>query len=209
MTRGPDQARRTLILSPMLVLALTLTLSVAREPASADPPVPAWNLAMLMAGMRTVHQATGSFVEQKFVQMLKQPLQSSGRLIYVAPDRLQKQTLVPAPSDLIVNGDRLTVQQPDGKTREVSLSGFPEIGALIESIRATLAGDTATLSRYYTATLTGTADDWSLQLEPRDPRLSKLLTMVRIQGEGTNIRTVETLERDGDRTDMTITPESE
>jgi outer membrane lipoprotein-sorting protein len=164
---------------------------------------------MLMAGMRTVHQATGSFVEQKFVQMLKQPLQSSGRLIYVAPDRLQKQTLAPAASDLIVNGDRLTVQQPDGKTRDLSLSEFPEIGALIESIRATLAGDTATLSRYYTATLTGTADDWSLQLEPRDPRLSKLLTMVRIQGEGTNIRTVETVERDGDRTDMTITPESE
>jgi hypothetical protein len=31
--------------------------------------------------------------------------------------------------------------------------------------------------------------------------------MVRIQGEGNTIRTIETMERDGDRTEMTITPE--
>ncbi len=160
-----------------------------------------------MAGMQTVRHASATFLEQKFVQMLKQPLQSSGRLIYVAPDRLQKETLAPAPSELIVNGDHLTVQQPDGKLRDLSLSEFPEIGALIESIRATLAGDAATLTRYYTTTLAGTANDWSLQLEPRDQRLRKLLTMVRIQGEGTSIRAIETTEHDGDRTEMTITPD--
>ena len=160
-----------------------------------------------MTGMQGVHHATARFTEQKFVQMLKQPLQSSGRLIYVAPDRLQKETLAPAPSELIVTGDRVTVQQPDGKLRDLSLSEFPEIGALVESIRATLAGDAATLTRYYITSLAGSADDWLLQLEPRDPRLRKLLTMVRIRGDGTNINRVETTERDGDRTEMTITPD--
>ena len=74
-------------------------------------------------------------------------------------------------------------------------------------MRATLAGDPATLERFYVPTLTGTAGDWSLQLEPRDPRLRKLLTLIRIQGDGTSIRTVETVEDDGDRTVMTITPD--
>ncbi len=160
-----------------------------------------------MAAMHDVPHATARFVEQKYVQMLKQPLQSSGRLIYLAPDRLQKETLVPAPSELIVNGDRLTVQQPDGKLRDLSLLEVPEIGALVASIRATLAGDAATLTRYYTPTIAGTPNDWLLQLEPRDERLRKLLTMVRIQGAGTSIRGVETMERDGDRTEMTITPD--
>jgi outer membrane lipoprotein-sorting protein len=160
-----------------------------------------------MTGMQSVRHATARFAEQKFVQMLRQPLQSSGRLIYVAPDRLQKETLSPAPSELIVTGNRLTVQQPDGETRNLSLSEFPEIGALIESIRATLAGDAATLTRYYATTLAGSADDWLLQLEPRDQRLRKLLTIVRIQGDGTSIRSIETTERDGDRTEMTITPD--
>jgi outer membrane lipoprotein-sorting protein len=162
-----------------------------------------------MAGMQTIRQASATFVEQKFVQMLKQPLQSSGRLIYVAPDRLRKDTLLPAPAELIVNGDHLTVRQPDGKVRDLSLSESPEIGALVESIRATLAGDAATLTRYYTATLAGGPDDWLLQLEPRDQRLRKLLTVVRIQGEGTSIRTIDTTERDGDRTEMTVTPDPE
>ncbi len=162
-----------------------------------------------MSGMHSVRRASASFVEQKFVQMLKQPLQSSGRLIYVAPDRLQKETLAPVRSELIVTGDHLTVQQPDGKTRDLSLSEFPELGSLIESIRATLAGDAATLSRYYAATLTGTQDDGLLQLEPRDPRLRKLLTLVRIQGDGTSIRSVGTMEQNGDRTEMTITPDPE
>jgi len=162
-----------------------------------------------MADMHSVSHASATFVEQKFVQMLKQPLQAAGRLTYVAPDRLQKETLAPARSELIVNGDHLTVQQPDGKLRDISLSEFPELGALVESIRATLAGDAATLSRYYTPTLAGTADDWSLQLEPRDPRLRKLLALVRIHGDGTSIRAVETVDQDGDRTEMTITPDPE
>ena len=192
-------------LTPIL-LAHSLILAGVAHHALADP-ASGWGLPQLMASMQTVHQASGNFVENKYVQMLKQPLQSSGRLIYAAPDRLQKQTVSPSPSDLIVNGDHLTVQQPDGELRYVSLSQYPEIGALIESIRATLAGDTATLSRYYEPSLGGTSNDWLLQLNPRDQRLRKLLTMVRIQGEGTSIRNVETLEPDGDHTEMTITPD--
>ena len=60
--------------------------------------------------------------------------------------------MTPAPSRLTVDGDHLTVVQPDGKTSDLSLSQFPEIGALVESIRATLAGDSATLTRDHAAT---------------------------------------------------------
>jgi len=160
-----------------------------------------------MGAMQSVRIATARFVERKFVHLLNQPLQSSGTLTFVAPDRLQKQTLAPAPSRLTVVGDRFEVEQPDGKLRNLSLSEVPEIGALVASIRATLAGDGVTLSRYYTPTLTGSAADWSLLLEPRDPRLRDLLTMIRIRGEGSMIRGIETMERDGDRTEMTIVPD--
>jgi hypothetical protein len=78
---------------------------------------------------------------------------------------------------------------------------------LVAGIRATLAGNTATLTRYYTPTLTGSAADWSLRLEPQDARLRALLAVIRIRGEGSTIRSIETLERDGDRTEMTIMPD--
>ena len=189
------------------VLLLTMAL-LAVSPAFADPPgLISWGLPQLMASMREVQSATARFSERKFDRLLKQPLLSSGTLIYVAPDQLQKETLVPVRSRLTVKGDRLTVVQPDGKTRDLSLSEYPALGALIESARATLAGDGTTLARYYRPTLTGDARGWSLLLEPRDNRLRAILTSIRIQGEGNAIRGIETQEHDGDRTEMTITPE--
>jgi hypothetical protein len=189
-----------------LLLALLIALPCS---ADADPPAPTldWGLPQLMAQMHTIRSASARFVERKFDQLLSQPLQTSGTLIFVAPDTLQKQTLVPAPSRLTVVGDRLTIVQPDGRTRTLSLSEVPEAGALVASIRATLAGDVATLTRYYVPALSGTAGDWSLVLRPRDDRLRELLTVIRIRGEGRLISSIETVERDGDRTEMIITPE--
>lgn len=188
---------------------LILTTALLAAPrAYADPPgLMTWGLPQLMAGMREVRTATARFTERKFDRLLKQPLLSSGTLIYVAPDQLQKETLAPVPSRMTVKGDRLTVVQPDGKTRDLSLSDYPALGALIESARATLAGDGATLARYYSPTLTGDARAWSLLLEPRDDRLRAILTSIRIQGAGNAIRGIETQEHDGDRTEMTILPE--
>jgi outer membrane lipoprotein-sorting protein len=198
--------RRSLAWLPMIIVAAGLP--AVPYDTSADPLMSAtpWDLAQLMASMHGVRTASARFVEQRFVHLLDRPLQSAGTLIFNAPDRLQKQTMTPAPSRLTVDGDHLTVVQPDGKTNDLSLSQFPEIGALVESIRATLAGDGATLTRYYTVSLSGTADDWRLLLEPRDNRLRNFVTTISIQGDGTLIRNIETVERDGDRTEMTITP---
>ena len=199
--------RRSLAWLSMFIVAAGL--SAAPYSTFADPLMSAtqWDLPQLMASMHGVRTASARFVEQRFVHLLDRPLQSAGTLIFNAPDRLQKQTITPAPSRLTVDGDHLTVVQPDGKTSDLSLSQFPEIGALVESIRATLAGDSATLTRYYAATLSGTSDDWQLLLEPRDNRLRNFVTTIRIQGDGTVIRNIETMERDGDRTEMTITPD--
>ena len=179
--------------------------------ALAELPGPAasWGLPQLMAAMRQVPAATARFVERKQMRVLDQPLQSSGKLIYVAPDLLQKETLTPVQSRLTLNRDSLIMDQPGGKSRELALSDYPEMGALVESIRATLAGDLATLTRHYTATLTGGPMEWSLLLEPRDNRLRDLVSAIRIRGSGNRIRGMETMESDGDRTLMTMSPDSE
>lgn len=187
---------------------LTALAVIGVSPSFADPRPPTnWGLPQLMASMREVRSARAQFSEQKFDRLLKQSLQSSGILTYVAPDQLEKATLAPVPSRMIVKGDRLTVGQPDGKTRDLSLSEYPAIGALVASIRATLAGDAATLTRYYIMTMEGDAAAWSLRLEPRDDRLRAYLASIRIRGEGNTIRAIATQERDGDRTEMSIAPE--
>lgn len=187
---------------PVLLAALLLV-------GAADPPPAqtAWNLQRLMATMREVRGSTANFSEQKFVAMLRQPLVSSGRLIYVAPDQLQKETLTPAPSRVTVKADSVTIVQPDGRSKQLSLAEYPEIGALVESVRATLAGDAASLTRFYNVSLGGGPKDWTLVLEPREDRLRKLLAWIRIQGDGNAVRGIETVERDGDRTVTTVVPD--
>jgi outer membrane lipoprotein-sorting protein len=194
-------------------LARRLTLAVpllAAMPAYAQRPAaaPAWNLAALMNAMHQVRESSAHFVEMKYLHLLNQAQRSSGRLTYVAPDQLTKETIEPAASRMTIVGDRLTIARQGEKARDISLQDYSEVGALIESVRATLAGDLPTLTRHFTAVLDGDANRWTLSLTPFEPRLRELVTAIRIKGERNSIRDIETIEADGDRTDTAISPDS-
>jgi hypothetical protein len=161
-----------------------------------------------MSELRQVKSATGRFVERKELRVLDKPVEASGTLIYLAPDQMQKITLSPKWERLAVRRDMLTIEQgQEGNARQFSLSDRPEIGAFVESIRATLAGDLPTLTRFYTVTLAGDAADWRLLLVPKERKLQDLVKDIRIGGTGRSIRTVETEEADGDRSVMRIVEE--
>jgi hypothetical protein len=137
--------------------------------------------------------------------LLSEPLKSSGTLAYAAPDKLEKTTLSPRPERLILDGDQLTIDRGAGaEHRTFALSAHPEIAGVVESIRGTLAGDTAALERFYTIELSGGRADWVLRLKPKDATLRKLVTTIRIAGAGAEIHTIDTQESDGDRTEMII-----
>jgi len=161
-----------------------------------------------MASLQQVRAASASFIERKYMKMLSAPLQSSGKLVYVRPDKLQKDTVAPRPQRLVVAGDRLMIEQEGERRRSLSLQDYPQIWAFVESIRATLAGDLNALLRFYTVSLNGSAERWTLELIPKDAKTRELVTAIRISGEGSTIRAVETQESDGDRTDLTILAET-
>jgi hypothetical protein len=161
-----------------------------------------------MAELRQVKSATGRFVERKQLHVLDKPLVSSGTLLYLAPDQLQKITISPTWERIAVRRDQITIEHAqEGSARTFSLSDRPEIGALVESIRATLAGDLATLTRFYAVTAEGDAAAWHLVLVPKQQKLHDLVKDIRISGAGRDIRTVETEEADGDRSVMSVVAE--
>lgn len=188
-----------------LIAVLMLSLPPSR-PAHAQH-APPWNLATLMAALRQVRSSQASFTETKYLRLLNQAQQSTGRLLYVAPNWMQKQTIAPVASRLTIAGDRLTIERQGEPNREISLRDYAQIGALIDSVRATLAGDLTELSRHFTPSLTGDANAWTLTLTPTDPKLREMIAAIRVQGQQTTIREIDTDEADGDRTTMAITPE--
>jgi hypothetical protein len=77
----------------------------------------------------------------------------------------------------------------------------------VESIRATLAGDRASLERYFTVGFQGDLAHWTLQLTPKDATVARSVEQVRISGERDVIHEVEIRQSDGDRSLVTIGPD--
>jgi hypothetical protein len=77
----------------------------------------------------------------------------------------------------------------------------------VESVRATLAGDTAALERYFTVGFEGDAAHWRMTLLPREAAIAKSVKQIHMEGERDAIRTVEIRESDGDRSLLNIGPE--
>jgi len=184
-------------------MALLFCLAVGL-PAVAAESQRAWSLEQLMKGLSEIKNASTKYTEDQYIGIATKPLRSSGELVYAAPNRLEKNALTPSQQSVVIDGDRLTMQQAKGRARTVRLSDHPEIGAFIESIRSTLSGDVTALNRYYKVALTGDEGRWQLTLEPTDEKVRKLVKVVRIDGSQYELLTVEIVHADGDRSVMTM-----
>lgn len=158
-----------------------------------------------MTSLARVKSASGNFTERKTLHQLSQPLVKSGTLLYVAPDQVQKITLSPTRERFAISGDMLTIEGgPEDRTQQLSLGSYPEIGVFIEGIRATLAGDLPALNRFYDVQIAGGAESWQLLLQPKEPKLQQFISRIRIVGSKSQILGIETEERDGDHSEMSI-----
>ena len=130
-------------------------------------------------------------------------MESSGELLYTAPDRLEKRTLKPRPESLLIEGGSLTVER--GKRRMVlRLQDYPELVAFTESIRGTLAGDIVALRRVYNLDLEGSEERWTLTLRPIETKMLEVVQRIRIAGVHADVRTIEIEQTDKDRSVMVI-----
>lgn len=144
-----------------------------------------------------------SFVEQQFLALLKHPIESSGELIYDAPNRLEKRTLQPRPESLVLTDDVLTVQRGQ-HSRVLDLKSYPQLLPFVESIRATLAGDRSALERVFRLDYSGSLGRWTLLLVPLDAEVAKYIAQVQIDGMRDDLIKIETRSADGDRSLMTL-----
>jgi outer membrane lipoprotein-sorting protein len=162
-----------------------------------------WNIDQLMQSLATAKPGRATFVEKKYMAILDRPVESSGELHYTPPDRLEKRTIKPKPETMLVEGGVLTVERGNQK-HTLQLSEYPELAGLIDSIRGTLAGDRKALERSYKLKLQGDAERWTLSLFPTDPKMATSVHLIRIAGSRDDVRRIEVIQTDGDRSLMTI-----
>jgi hypothetical protein len=183
---------------PIIVVALAAT--------TAQAAAPSQDLDSLMGLLAQRQHGHVSFTEKHFLAVLDRPVESSGELLYDAPDRLEKRTLKPKPETLVLQHGVITAQR-GRHTYTLNLSDYPQIVPLIDSIRATLAGDRASLEHLFKVTFDGALEQWTLVLAPSDPAVAKSVREIRIEGARDAIHTVEIQQADGDRSLLTIGPD--
>lgn len=186
------------------VIAVTAAALIGTaRPALAAQGEGTWGVVQLMSDLGQVRRSQAHFTERKYLKVLKAPLQSSGTLTYTAPDKLEKRTLRPRPEVLVIDGKALTVETA-GKRHTLKLQDYPVLWAFVESIRATLGGDIATLERFYKVDLEGGPARWQLFLAPRERSMSRVISQIRIGGAGSRIELIEVQEAKGDRSVMKV-----
>lgn len=183
--------------------ALCVGCALLAAGAHAQAPAAALSLDQLMELLGQRHHGHVAFTEVSQLAIVDGPLQSSGELLYDAPDRLEKRTLAPKPETLLLERGTLTVQRGH-RRRVLSLRDYPQIVPFIESIRATLAGDRAALERYFTVHLSGSLAHWTLELTPLDAGVAHTVSRIRIEGAGDALHTVEMRQGDGDMSVLTV-----
>ncbi len=183
-----------------LIAAASVLLWAQFAAAQAD-----WGLHELMRELAQTRRSEARFVERKYLSVLDAPLELTGRVLYVAPDRFEKRTLTPKPETLIVDGESLTLHEAGrARPRRLRLQDHPVLWGFVESIRATLAGDLAALERFYAVGLDGTRRDWELALAPRVQAMRAVVRLIRIGGSDSKVRWIEVTEAQGDRSVMQV-----
>lgn len=184
--------------------ATAATTASTASAASATAPGPsAWTLDRLMSTLAQNRSGHATFVETKYLAIASRPLESSGELVFVAPDHLEKRTVSPKPENLVVDGDRVSVER-NGHRFTLALEQYPEVAAFIESIRATLAGNRYALEQLYRVAIAGHGEDWTLTLTPLDARMQKVIATITLDGTGEQLRTVTIRQADGDHSVMRL-----
>jgi outer membrane lipoprotein-sorting protein len=162
----------------------------------------------LMHLLASVGSSTARFVETRHSDVLKAPLVLQGTLAYTRPSRLEKNVRSPYEERTVIDGGTISIDNRTLNRRtSMNIASSPGLAALVESIRATRAGDLSALKRHYAVDVGGAREQWQLTLRPADAQLAALVRKVTIDGAGTRIARVELQEASGDVTIMELTEE--
>jgi outer membrane lipoprotein-sorting protein len=174
---------------------LVVTLLAAGGVAAQE----AFNVEALMRRLASTGESAVAFTETRHSAALKTPLATTGELRFTPPARLERKVKTPFEERYVVDGDRVTIERKGGTAQTVSLAGQPALAAFLESIRATLRGDLATLKRFYRVELGGAPSAWTLVLLPADPGMAEFVTVIRMSGTAGRLTGMEVVETGGDR----------
>jgi hypothetical protein len=179
------------------VLALLLPVAALAQSSPAAPDIDA-----LLRHLARPAPASTPFVEVHFSPLLSRPLIVSGELEYNGPEALARTVDKPYSEHTVIQGDQVSVTRGTGKPRTFSLQRAPELKILLSSFSALLGGNRPQLEQSFSLTVGGEDAHWSMELVPRDSRVTQRVARITVTGAAETARCMTTTAPDGSITVM-------
>lgn len=129
------------------------------------------------------------FREERHSPIFKEPMVLTGTLEYLEPGVLRKTVEEPFQERYTVRPDGIIIEK-NGETRELPARQSELIGGFLSGLEALLSGNEEQLARHFEPCLTGSLDNWNLQLQPKGQRLSRHLQGMQVRGVDGTLRDI-------------------
>lgn len=162
----------------------------------------------LMRILAEVKEAELTFVERRTSAFLIDEIKLTGRMVYRAPDNIEKLVETPFLENIKIEGDKILIEKisdsGSSSFRSYSLSSLDALNTTVEGIRATLSGDFIALIDNYEVELSGNLSDWSVLLTPKKPEVLAVIEKIAVSGSNSKIKVIETFDADGDESRLDL-----
>lgn len=138
----------------------------------------------------------GSFIQEKHLRALPQPLVSKGTFVLAKDHGLLWLLKTPLQQDYRISAQGIARRDANGWQPLPNKSAGAEQNRLFLAV---LQGDSSGLQRDFELQLQGEAQQWKLTLTPRSLLLKQVFTQINIDG-GELVQKIELLETQGDST---------
>jgi hypothetical protein len=177
---------------------VVLSICLACPASFAEPVKVPEGLAPILAAFAQSSGMSASFVEEKRILLMKEPLRNEGRVFFRRPGSLARIVDRPFPSKVQLAESRLSLTEGE-TTRVIDLDSQPAVRALVGGFLSLLEADVDGITRDYHVALETLPDgSWKVLLTPRGAPIDRLLKELSFTGKGGVLDSMRWVERSGD-----------
>ena len=108
------------------------------------------------------------------------------------------------PERVTINTESMTIDGGGKLPTIIKLDAPGGMAGYSMGLRALLAGNEKALRQVFDSKFSGSFDNWTVQLLPKDPALRRGIRQIMVSGAGASLRVIETSEAGGDVLELTI-----
>ena len=165
----------------------------------AAPALWAFSLTELAQTLQKPANVQGAFTQQRYLKSLSKPMTTQGKFVLIPKKGLLWQMEKPFATTLRVRADGI-MQWTGSAWANPNASKLGQ-NRQIQLFLDLLGGNTQGLEKQFDLALSGTEQQWTLQLTPKTAITRQIFTRIGISGD-TVVRKIQLDEKQGDRTVM-------